>query len=76
MVQITDDRRGVAAMVGQGFGLTVEEALEVPLGLVGTVDDICEQLRERRETYGFSYIVVHQSEVEACAEIVARLAGT
>lgn len=76
VVNVTDDRRGVAEMLAGGFGLTVEEALEVPLALVGSVDDICEQLRERREIYGFSYIVVHQGEIEAFAEIVARLAGT
>ncbi len=76
VVNVTDDRRGVAEMLAGGFGLTVEEALEVPLALVGSVEDICEQLRERRETYGFSYIVVHQGEIEAFAEIVARLAGT
>lgn len=76
VVSITDDRRGVAETLAGGFGLTLEEALDVPLALVGTVDDICEQLRERRETFGFSYIVVHQGEIEPFAEIVARLAGT
>jgi len=76
IVNITDDRPGVAEMLAGGFGLTLEEALEVPLAFVGTVDDICDQLRERRETYGFSYIVVHQGEIESFAKIVARLAGT
>jgi probable F420-dependent oxidoreductase len=76
MVNITDDRRGVAEMLAGGFGLTTDEALEVPLAFVGSVDDICDQLRERREVYGFSYIVVHQGEIEPFAEVVARLAGT
>lgn len=76
MMQITDDRRGVAELLAPGFGLTVDEALDIPLAFVGTVDDICDQLQERRETYGFSYIVAHQGEVDAVAEVVGRMAGT
>ena len=37
----------------------------------------CEKLlQKRREQLGFSYIVVHDAEIETFAPVVARLAGT
>ena len=33
-------------------------------------------LRERRERFGFSYLVVHEAEMEAFAPVVAALSGT
>lgn len=56
------------------FGLTSDEAKAMPIVLCGTVDQICDDLIERRERFGFSYIVVH--ELDALAPVVARLAGT
>ena len=58
------------------FGLTPEEAMDVPIALAGTVDEIVETLQRRREEYGFSYVVVHEPEMEQFGEAVARLAGT
>jgi probable F420-dependent oxidoreductase len=71
---VTDDRDSVFAFMAPGFGLSPEAAREVPIVLAGTVDQICDDLVERREQFGFSYIVVH--EMEALAPVVARLAGT
>jgi len=48
----------------------------VPIGIAGTVDEICEQLQQRRERWGFSYVVIHEGEVDAFAPVVARLTGT
>lgn len=59
-----------------GFGLTPDEAREVPLVLAGTVEDLCEQLQRRRELYGINYVVVHEGEIGTFAPVVARLAGT
>ena len=72
--QVVPNRREVAANLAPMFGLTPDEALEMPIVLVGTVDEICDDLVARRETYGFSYIVVH--DTDAFAPVVARLAGT
>ncbi len=33
-------------------------------------------LERRRDEYGFSYVVVHEPEMEAFGEVVSRLAGT
>ncbi len=76
MVQFTDDRRGTYEAVAPLFGLTPEEAAEVPIALAGTVEEMVETLQQRREEYGFSYIVVHDPEMEQFAQVVARLAGT
>jgi probable F420-dependent oxidoreductase len=62
----------VAAM----FGVPAETLADVPIGMAGTVDEICEQLVARRERWGFNYIVIHEGEVEAFAPVVERLAGT
>jgi probable F420-dependent oxidoreductase len=75
-VDVGGDRAATAAALGPAMGLGEEEAFDLPLALVGSVDDICEQLVERRERWGFSYVVVHDPDVDAFAEVVARLAGT
>ncbi len=72
--QVVPNRREVATNLAPVFGLTPDEALEMPIVLVGTVDEICADLVARRETYGLSYIVVH--DMDAFAPVIARLAGT
>lgn len=76
LVQFTDDRRGAYENLAPLFGLTAEEAMEVPIALAGTAEQIAETLQQRREEYGFSYVVVHEPEMEAFGEVVSRLAGT
>ncbi|MHB1711651.1 MAG: TIGR03621 family F420-dependent LLM class oxidoreductase, partial [Acidimicrobiales bacterium] len=55
---------------------TPEEVAQSPIAIIGTVDEIVQDLRHRREIFGFSYIVVHEAEMEAFAPVVAALAGT
>ena len=73
---ITDDRQAMAENLAPAFGLEAAAALEVPMVVVGTVDQVCETLRERRERYGFSFYVLHEGEVESFAPVVERLTGT
>jgi len=72
---VTDDQEGTAAMMGQMFGLDAAGALEVPHALIGTVEQITEQILKRRERWGFSYWVVQADAMEAFAPVVAELAG-
>jgi hypothetical protein len=58
------------------FSTSPEQVAEIPMALVGTVDEIIETLQRRREEMGFSYIVVHEAELDAFAPVVARLTGT
>ena len=73
---VTDDRQGLAEMMAPGFGLTAEEALESGVALVGTVDHIVEQLEQRREEWGVTYVVVGDYVVEEFAPVVAALAAS
>jgi hypothetical protein len=76
MVQFTDDSQAAYEQLAPLFGLTTDEARDVPLALAGTVDEIVESLLRRREEYGFSYVVVHEPEMEQFAAVVSKLAGT
>jgi len=58
------------------LGLPGEDALELPIVLMGTVDELCEQILKRRERWGFTNIVVPAEAMESFAPVVARLAGT
>jgi hypothetical protein len=58
------------------LGLPGEDALDLPIALLGTPDELCERLLERRERWGFTNIVVPGEAMEAFAPVVARLAGT
>ncbi len=76
IVQVVPNRDEVIESMAPAFGMTPEEAGEVPIALVGTVDEIAETLVRRREELGFSYWVVHDRDMEAFAPVVNRLAGT
>lgn len=73
---ITDDRDALAAAAAPGFGVSAEEALGSGVALLGTIDEMCDTLVERRERWGVSYIVIGDDIFEAFAPVVARLAGT
>src|ERR1700731_1881659 len=62
-----------ATMLGLPGG---EDALELPIVLIGTPDELCERLLERRERWGFTNVVVPGEAMESFAPVVARLAGT
>ena len=76
VASVTDDRVGVAGMLAAGFGLEPEQGLASPYALVGTPEQIADDLRERRERWGTSYIVIGEDVVEEFAPIVSALAGT
>jgi probable F420-dependent oxidoreductase len=74
---VTDDARSIAAAMAPNFGgITEEEALQVPVCLVGTVDFMVDELRRRRDEWGFSYVGFDSGTWEAMAPVVSRLAGT
>jgi probable F420-dependent oxidoreductase len=58
------------------LGFPGEGALDLPVLLIGTEDELCERLVERRERWGFSNIVVPDHSMETFAPIVARLTGS
>ena len=73
---MTDQRSVAVDQLASRFKSSRDVVLETPYLLVGTVEEICETLRERRERYGISYLTVFERDMEAFAPVVARLAGT
>ena len=73
---VTDDREAMAERVAGGFGFGPGEVKATPHVLIGTVDQITEDLERRREEFGFSYVVLSGDVFEAMAPVVKRLAGT
>lgn len=73
----TGDRRATMKDLIERFGIdmAVDEALESPFLLVGTVEEMADQLRRTRERYGFSYVTVHEPYVDAFAPVLKRLIG-
>lgn len=76
LVQIVPDREDATDRLAQMMGVTARQVEGSPIALIGTVDQITERLVERRERFGFSYVVIHETEMEAFAPVVAALAGT
>jgi len=76
VASVTDDRDGVAAGFASGIGAEPNEILEMPHFLIGTVDQLVDDLKARRERYGISYVVVPDSAAESLAPVVERLTGT
>jgi probable F420-dependent oxidoreductase len=68
--------RRAAARTATMLGLPGEDALELPIVLIGTVDELCERLLEYRTRWGFTNIVVPGDAMASFAPVVAQLAGT
>ena len=76
MANVTEGREEVAAAIATGFGAEARDVLDMPHFLIGTVDELVDDLRARRERYGFSFVVVPGDAAEAFAPVVERLSGT
>lgn len=75
-VAIQDDPTDAVQAMASRFGVTPEELTEHPHALLGSVDDVCDRLVQRREELGVSYVNVAQRSMLTFAPVVARLAGT
>ena len=73
---ITDDGQKIADAMAPTFGIDPTDALHVPVALIGTVDQMVEELQWRREEYGISYFSIEADCWESLAPVVSRLAGT
>ncbi len=84
---LTDDRQAAAEAIVADMGrmpieavdreVTPEDVLDSPNYLIGTQEEIADQLVANRERFGISYIVVAgPGAMEGLAPVVERLAGT
>ena len=78
-VVFADQRRPAAERLARerGWsGLSPEQVLEMPSVFVGSLEHVADEMRARRERYGFSYYVLLDRAMNVVAPLVARLAGT
>ncbi|WOT38357.1 LLM class F420-dependent oxidoreductase [Streptomyces coeruleorubidus] len=76
MVIGTEDREAaVRPFLEHIPDMTVDQVLELPVSLVGTLDELTEQVLARRERYGFTYLTVLEPYMEAFAPVMERVRG-
>ena len=77
--KITDDPEPVYADWAKDKGITIKEAKNIPTVLIGSDDEIKEQLFNFREATGINYIVLGEPNIEEIREfgehIVKDMAG-
>jgi probable F420-dependent oxidoreductase len=77
LVVVTGDRRQTAEELASSWTqLTADEILQSPYVLIGTIDQMAEDLQAYRDRWGISYYIVHEPYRDAFAPVVARLAGS
>ncbi|HEY1430396.1 MAG TPA: LLM class F420-dependent oxidoreductase [Stellaceae bacterium] len=75
-VVVTDDRHKAAEELASRWPqLSADDILQSPYVLIGTVEQMVEDLTARRERWDISYYVVHEPYLDVFAPVVARLAG-
>jgi probable F420-dependent oxidoreductase len=75
LVNITDDAKQAASGIASMLGVEQQMVEQSPFALVGPTSKIIDDLLERRERWGFSYIIVGAEDVESFAPVVAALNG-
>jgi probable F420-dependent oxidoreductase len=73
---VTDDAKGTAEMMAPLFGLAPEALDTYPHVCIGSVEQIVESLRYRRERWDVSYVVFQGDALDAMAPVVAALRDT
>ena len=72
---VTSDRESIASAIAPSMGLEARDVLEMPHFLLGTIEQIEDDLKARRERFGFSHVIVPGEVADQLAPIVERLAG-
>jgi probable F420-dependent oxidoreductase len=75
MVNFTDNRSGTMAAIAGAIGVDPSMVEQTPFALVGTPEQMVEDLISRRDRWGFSYVIVGAEDVDKFAPVVAALAG-
>ena len=75
LVNITDDAKQAASGIATMLGVEQQMVEQSPFALVGPTSKIIDDLLERRERWGFSYVIVGAEDVESFAPVVAALNG-
>jgi probable F420-dependent oxidoreductase len=73
---VTDDRQGTIEQMAPLFGLAPDELDMYPHACIGSVEEIADDLRARRDRWDVSYIVFQGDTMEPMAPVVAALRDT
>jgi probable F420-dependent oxidoreductase len=79
VVEITDDATGATARLADRLGCDERDLAASPHVWIGTVSNICDQVREVREKLGISYYTFYRGndkQLKSFEAIVPHLAGT
>ncbi|HUG14777.1 MAG TPA: TIGR03621 family F420-dependent LLM class oxidoreductase [Thermomicrobiales bacterium] len=71
-VLVTDDRQAAAEELAAQWEKPAADLLDSPHLLIGTHEQMAEDLRQRRERFGFSYIAVFERDLDAFAPVIAK----
>jgi probable F420-dependent oxidoreductase len=74
-VSVTNDRDGTVQALSHGLKMPADAVLATPFALIGTPAQIVDDLRARRDKWGFSYVIVGAEDMEPFAPVVAELSG-
>ncbi|MEP1124277.1 MAG: TIGR03621 family F420-dependent LLM class oxidoreductase [Ilumatobacter sp.] len=73
---VTDARDTVAEKVAGKMGMDAATLLASPHTMVGSAEQVADELVEQRERWQGSYVTVQSDALESFAPVVAALAGT
>ena len=75
MVKVTDARVATMDSMSGMLGVPRTFMEQSPFALIGTTDQMIDDLLQRRQRWGFSYIIVGALDVVPFAPVVAALSG-
>ncbi len=75
LVSVTNDRRAEATELATRIGLDVDAVLDAPYVLIGTIEQMVEQLAVSRERWGITSYMVRESGGDVIAALIERLGG-
>jgi len=75
-VEVTAHRQAALAQLATRLQITLQDVLQSPTTLVGSVDAIVEQLHAWREQCDVSYFIVPSRLMDTLAPVIAKVAGT
>lgn len=75
LAMVTDDAETMAESFAPMFGVDPSLVRQSPAVILGSVDEICDELEARRERWGVSYYVFQDSALGQIEPVVARLTG-
>ncbi len=72
---LTESRAEGDRVLSARYAFPLEQARQVPYAWVGSVDEICAGLEEKRARWGVSYWVVPEHAMESMGPVVGRMTG-